>query len=440
MRILGKINSIIQSHIVMAFSALIVASFMLILFVFNFSMNLYVKNSAIYALNSARAAHENIEDPGQGFIVRKVARGHRFVAYRYIKVDENYEPLDLLPEYMVLPTDFSDFAEPGLLPSDEHRIYVVAVPTDVGAVIYYLNVSNLLSFISVMNRILVVSVIFIWLSSTLIATFLADSFMRPLRLLRDFVRQIGHGDFTPNTHRFVNEEFNELNQSLNSTALRLDAYDNEQKAFFQNVSHELRTPLTVIKMYGEGIQSGVMDGKTAATTILEAETRLAGMVDDVLYISRLDSVSPPPMEEINIRITIEECIRLQRPVAESQGIEMRYTLGGEPILLVCAMNYIERALNNLISNAIRYAKKSVSVECYAYGSIVTIRVCDDGPGFEPHTLPHVFERFYRGKGGITGIGLSIVKSIVDMHKGIATAENGEKSGAVLTISFPRKKG
>jgi signal transduction histidine kinase len=65
---------------------------------------------------------------------------------------------------------------------------------------------------------------------------------------------------------------------------------------------------------------------------------------------------------------------------------------------------------------------------------------DDGPGFEPELLPHVFERFYKGKTGLTGIGLAIVKSIVEQHNGTAMAENREK-GAVLTISIPRiKKG
>ncbi|MCL1845880.1 MAG: HAMP domain-containing histidine kinase [Defluviitaleaceae bacterium] len=442
-----RINGLIQAHIVMAFSILIVTSFVIVSLLFILSVNAYTEAAAIYALNVARAEFEGKDAPRLGRLARVFAQEHRFVTVRSFEVDENYVPVTY--DYINLPANFSarNFAAPRRISVDDYMVFITAVPIEpdvdtgayAGAVIFYLNVGNLNAFTAVMIRILLFFVAVIWMLATFIAVVIADSLLKPLRQLRDFVRQIGRGDFTPNTQTFWSDEFNELNQSLNISALRLDAYDSEQKAFFQNVSHEFRTPLTTIKMYGEGIQSGVMDGPTAAATILEAQARLADMVDDILYIARLDNVSPPPMEEINIRITVKECIRQQLPVADVRGIEIRYASSDEPLLLYCAMNHIERALNNLISNAIRFAKTTVSVECYTLGAVVYVRVCDDGPGFEPDAIPHVFERFYRGKGGLTGIGLSTVKSIVDLHGGIATAENGEKNGAVLTISIPRAK-
>ena len=123
-------------------------------------------------------------------------------------------------------------------------------------------------------------------------------------------------------------------------------------------------------------------------------------------------------------------------MAERKGLTLDFKSDSEPIIISCVISYIERAVDNLISNAIRYAKSAITLECYAIGAKATIRVLDDGPGFEPDMLPHVFERFFKGKNGLTGIGLSIVKSVVEQHKGNATAENGEK-GAVLTISLPR---
>jgi signal transduction histidine kinase len=273
----------------------------------------------------------------------------------------------------------------------------------------------------------------------IIANVFADSIMRPLRVLRNFVRQIGRGDFSENTHLFISEEFNELNQSLNHTARQLARYDNEQKTFFQNVSHELRTPLMSIKSYAEGIKHGIMNPEEASETILKATKRLTTMVDDILYVSRIDSVTAPIMDNVNLRAIVEERIAGQKPVAEERGLEIEIISGGEPIFVICAGTYIERVIDNLISNAIRYAKSVITVECYALGGNVTVRVSDDGPGFEPNVLPHVFERFYRGKNGLSGIGLSTVKAITDQHKGFATAENSEK-GAVLTISIPRKRG
>jgi signal transduction histidine kinase len=304
--------------------------------------------------------------------------------------------------------------------------------------VFYVNVTEMRTLISVVNRLLIISVAAIWLVSMLIAGVLVDSMMKPFRTLRNFVRQIGKGDFTPNKNSYANEEFDELNQSLNSTARQLAAYDNEQKTFFQNVSHELRTPLMSIQSYAEGINQGIMDAESASATILEATERLKSMVEDILYVSRLDSVAAPAMEQVNFNAIVESRIRLQKLFAESHGLKIKYISDGEPIQIQCVVNHIERAVDNLISNAVRYAKKKITVECYAIGGSATIRVTDDGPGFEPSALPHVFERFYRGKNGLTGIGLATVKSITDQHKGSTTAENGKNKGAILTISIPRR--
>jgi signal transduction histidine kinase len=97
---------------------------------------------------------------------------------------------------------------------------------------------------------------------------------------------------------------------------------------------------------------------------------------------------------------------------------------------------ISSAIDNLISNAIRYAVSEISVSCNLKGNHIQIIIADDGNGIEVEILPHVFERFYRGKGGNTGIGLAIVKSIADQHKGHVTAENGAKVGAIFTLTLP----
>jgi len=302
-------------------------------------------------------------------------------------------------------------------------------------IIYYIDTTDLQRVTTNINMRLVGLVAIIWFATMLMSTFLAGSLARPLKSLSKYAGQIGHGDFTPNPVSFTNEEFEELNQSLNHTAKQLAKYDNDQKAFFQNVSHELRTPLMSIKSYAEGIKYGVMDHAKAAETILECTDRLTEMVGDILYVSRIDNITPPMMEEVNFTALVEERVTRQKSLAEGKGLVLDFT-PGEPILISCVTSYIERAVDNLISNALRYAKTTVTLEVDATDTKATIRISDDGPGFEPDKLPHVFERFYKGKNGLTGIGLSIVKSVVEQHKGTATAENGD-SGAILTISLPR---
>lgn len=447
MRLFRKIIGLIQPHIVTVFSVLLFTSFAMVWLAFNFTVNRYIASGATDALREARATYEMVAARETGVVMRILRGNHRFMYanVRVFAVDSNFSAPEnwLLSETVHVAERLTEMQLPMVLTEgmrlciNDQTFFISIVPTTMGALVFYLDVTEIFAFTAAVNRLLMVSVAMIWLISMIIAGILADSMMKPLRVLRDFVRQIGRGDFTPNSHSFANEELNELNQSLNNAVRQLAAYDNEQKTFFQNVSHELRTPLMSIKSYAEGIKQGIMDTKSASSIILEATGRLAGMVDDILYVSRLDSIAPPSMERANLCVIVEARVRQHRLSVESNLLEIKYLSDGEPIIVDCAAAYIERAVDNLISNAIRYAKTVITVECYAIGGSAIIRVTDDGSGFEPDALDHVFERFYRGKNGLTGIGLATVKSITDQHKGAATAENGKENGAVLTISIPR---
>ncbi|MCL1843087.1 MAG: HAMP domain-containing histidine kinase [Defluviitaleaceae bacterium] len=446
MKLFRKIHGKLQAHIVSVFTGLLIISFAMIGLTFNFSVHRYISTGATNALALAR--NEPASTAGAGVIMRAVRGSHRFsyanvqafqFSSLFVNISSSSNAAEIMQRLDETRTPLT-FTEGKRLRVNHQVFYISIVPGEPYGVIYYLDVTDIIMFTLVVNRLLIGSVFMIWILSMIIAGFLADSMMRPLRLLRDFVRQIGRGDFTPNAHSFANEEFDELNQSLNSTARQLAMYDNEQKAFFQNVSHELRTPLMSIKSYAEGINIGIMDSKTASSTIIEATDHLTELVGDILYVSRIDNVAPPPMEKINLCIIVTERINRQKSMAELKNVEIKYASDNMPIIVNCAVKYIERAVDNLISNAIRYAKTEIIVECYAIGSRATIRVIDDGPGFEPDALPHVFERFFRGKNGLTGIGLSTVKSITDQHKGTAAAENGNEHGAILTITLPRHKG
>jgi signal transduction histidine kinase len=187
-----------------------------------------------------------------------------------------------------------------------------------------------------------------------------------------------------------------------------------------------------IKSYAEGIKYGIMDAKEASGTILDATNRLTDMVGDILYVSRIDNITTPHMDRVDLNAIIAERIHLHETPANKGMLRFDSV---QPVWIPCVKSYVERALDNLISNALRYAGSRVDIECRTEGGYAEVCINDDGPGFEP---AHVFERFYKGRNGLSGIGLSIVKSIIiDQHKGVATAENG-KEGAILTISIPRR--
>jgi len=450
MKLLKKFLSNLQTHIIIVFSVLLFFSFATVGIAFNIAVNSYITASASEALEEARANHLAETDIGQrGWFIRAIRGNRGFLTgnVRHFVIDGDYTPLAavVLPDMERVAGKLEANQVP-LVYTQNKRFRVGDVTYFLSILpwegneglhtVFFLDVSDITRFNAVVNRLLLSLVAVIWLSSIIIAGILADSMARPFRKLRDFVRQIGHGNFTPNSFAFTNEEFEELNRSLNHTARQLAYYDNDQKTFFQNVSHELRTPLMSIKSYAEGIKYGIMDPASSSETILEATDRLTEMVDDILYVSRIDSLTAPERELANICAIIEDRIDRQKNVAEKWGIQIDFASDGESINIPCVVAYIERAVDNLISNALRYAVSAINIECYEIGSRVILRVTDDGPGFEPDTIPRVFERFYHGKNGQSGIGLAMVKSITDQHKGIVTAENGPEGGAVLTISLP----
>jgi signal transduction histidine kinase len=308
-----------------------------------------------------------------------------------------------------------------------------------GYAVFYVDVTGLSAFAGMVNIMLLSLAGFIWLLASGAATILAGTITRPIRLLSKFSKQIGEGNFAPNNMVFNNEEFDSLNQHLNQMANQLAHYDNEQKTFFQNVSHELRTPLMSIKCYAEGIQYGVMEPAAASQTILSETDRLADMVDDILYISRIDNITPTQLaENTDMGKLAAECVSRHQAVSESRQIRLILETDDGDKTVRCAPKHITRALSNLISNALRYAESTVKVSCKLDGGGVCFTVSDDGPGIADSDKPHLFERFYKGKEGLNGIGLSMVKSITEQHQGSVSAANGAK-GAVFTMKLPKRE-
>ncbi|MCL2405690.1 MAG: HAMP domain-containing histidine kinase [Defluviitaleaceae bacterium] len=459
MKLFSRISRNLRASIFTSFSALLFFSFVLIGVAFNFAANQYIERSAKNALIDARNAHLVGVTVGAAemFYSHIVAEGgsvnffHRNLMRLY--VDPEHQLAHVLGSPAVPYTVVRDITgvlegenvdlsarSPRRIRANGNIYYVTTIramvtPPVVYAV-YYINVTDLRRFTAGINMRLLALVAIIWFATMVMSTILSGALAKPLKNLSQFAGQIGQGNFEPNPITFANEEFEELNQSLNHAAKQLARYDNDQKTFFQNVSHELRTPLMSIKSYAEGIKYGVMDNVMAAETILECTDRLTEMVGDILYVSRIDNITAPLMEEVNLAALIEERVARQQSLAERRNITLDFKTDGEPIIISCVISYIERAVDNLISNAIRHAQGTVTLECFTIGSKATIRVLDDGTGFEPDALPNIFERFFKGKNGLTGIGLSIVKSVVEQHKGTATAENGE-NGAIMTISLPR---
>lgn len=208
-----------------------------------------------------------------------------------------------------------------------------------------------------------------------------------------------------------------------------------QQTFFQNASHELKTPLMAIQGYAEGIQAGVMDAGGAAEVILAESDRMTELVEELLDISKINMGRQPlALSEMDVRELLYDSIRAVEPAAAG-GIAIVPDFPEEPVMVSCDDTRLRRAVTNILSNGVRYARSQLRLTCRADKRHVTIRIQDDGDGIAEEDLPHIFDRFYMGRSGKSGIGLALTKEIIHLHRGTIRAYNGE-TGAVFEISFP----
>ena len=209
-----------------------------------------------------------------------------------------------------------------------------------------------------------------------------------------------------------------------------------QQTFFQNASHELKTPLMAIQGYAEGIQAGVMDTDSAAEGILKESDRMTELVDELLDISKIDMGRQPlALSEMDVRELLYDSIRAVEPAAAGGGITITPDFPETPVMVSCNDTRLRRAVTNVLSNGVRYACSQLHLTCRADKRHVTIRIQDDGDGIAEADLPHIFDRFYMGKSGKSGIGLALTREIIHMHKGTIRAYNGD-GGAVFEITLP----
>ena len=208
-----------------------------------------------------------------------------------------------------------------------------------------------------------------------------------------------------------------------------------QQTFFQNASHELKTPLMAIQGYAEGIQAGVMDTGSAAEVILEESDRMTELVEELLDISKMDMGQQQlAFSEMDVRELLYDSIRTVEPAAAG-GIAIVPDFPEEPVMVSCDDTRLRRAVTNILSNGVRYARSELRLTCRVDKRQVTIRIQDDGDGIAEADLPHIFDRFYMGRSGKSGIGLALTKEIIHLHKGTIRAYNGD-SGAVFEITLP----
>jgi len=222
-----------------------------------------------------------------------------------------------------------------------------------------------------------------------------------------------------------------------------------RRDFISNVSHELRTPLAGIRAAAETLQEGALDDPEPALEFLghiQRETdRMTQLVEELLELSRIESgAAPMHFAQIDASALITDAVRRFAQQAERAGLTLAAEVPVAPLSIIGDAERLERAMGNLVANALKFTPPGGSITLSAEGTDgeVSISVRDTGVGIDPAEQGRVFERFYkadrgRGAAGI-GLGLAIVKHIALAHEGTVSVESHPGRGSTFTVRLPRR--
>lgn len=449
----------LQAHIRNPFLILIVALLIAIMLLLNVAIRLYLNSGVKQELREAKsvlgqlAAQQNEAEPTIS-LLNKLDRSLTFARLQddihILLYQKNgkllYPSKNELPD---LPRALKNISAARLNAMQEDRVYsffrtsgrYFALPwrlSSGGTLLLVTPAASVNRIVRTVDTFLLIVLALGILASVVAANAAARRIACPVTELCKSMRAVGDGRFSEGitvAARVNIREIDSLQESAAQMAARLAAYDGAQKAFLANASHELKTPLMSIQGYAEGIAGGVMpDTKQAAQVIVRESKRLNALVSELLTLSRMDTALGRDLQPMNLNQILPEYEqRLLGAVAKQQR-RLTLCLPQNGPVISGDDELLYQAVMNVVSNCLRYAKEEVVISLSANATEAVLRISDDGSGIPESDLPHLFERFYKGKNGNFGLGLAITYSAVTALGGHISA--GNDGGAVFTITLP----
>ena len=258
----------------------------------------------------------------------------------------------------------------------------------------------------------------------------------------DFVLEVeGNDEFSQ-----LCQDFEEMRKRLKESTEEKILMDKENKELISNISHDLKTPITAVKGYVEGIMDGVADTPEKmdryVRTIYNKTNEMDHLINELTFYSKIDTNRIPyTFSKLNVEDYFSDCAEELGLEMETKGIELVYANYVEKDVQVIADGeQIRRVIHNIVSNAIKYMEKPrgiIQLRVKDVGDFIQVEIEDNGKGIAAKDLPYIFDRFYRtdvsrnsSKGG-SGIGLSIVKKIMEDHGGKVWATSRLGIGTIM---------
>lgn len=285
---------------------------------------------------------------------------------------------------------------------------------------------------------------YVWvvLVITFLSYILAVHLARPLRRLRRTVERFGRGDLSARLNSTRRDELGDLARAFDRMAERIETLLNAERRLLQDVSHELRSPLARLHFAVELARTSP-DRETGMARIRKEADRLAGLVDELLQLTRAEGdPSSRAMDDVPLHDLLTGLVEDCTLEAEPRGCALVTRIGG-PVYVRGEGELFRRAFENVIRNAIRHApeRTAVQVGLELVENVATIQVRDFGPGVPEDDLESIFKPFFRvdtardrASGG-AGLGLSIARRAIVLHQGAMTARNAGP-GLLVTFSLP----
>ena len=242
------------------------------------------------------------------------------------------------------------------------------------------------------------------------------------------------------------QDFEEMRRRLKESTEEKSLIEKENRELISNISHDLKTPITAVKGYVEGIMDGVADTPEKmdryVRTIYNKTNEMDHLINELTFYSKIDTNRIPyTFNKLNVEDYFEDCSEEVGLELETRGIELVYAnYVDKDVMVIADGEQIRRVIHNIISNAIKYMDKPkgiIQIRIKDVGDFIQIEIEDNGKGIGPKDLPYIFDRFYRtdvsrnsSKGG-SGIGLSIVKKILEDHGGKVWATSRLGIGTIM---------
>lgn len=329
-----------------------------------------------------------------------------------------------------------------------------------GSVFIISNVDGLLPEIKIMMwEMLLAGIMIIVFTDAILMMWVYRSVISPLGRLKVATKNIRDGNLDFALEIEEDDEIGQLCQDFEEMRMRLKEsaeekvqYDKENKELISNISHDLKTPITAIKGYVEGIMDGVASSPEKLDryirTIYNKANDMDKLIDELTFYSKIDTNKIPyTFSKLSVSNYFRDCVDEVGLEMEARNIELGYfNYVDEDVVIIADAEQLRRVINNIISNSVKYMDKKsgiINIRIKDVGDFIQVGIEDNGKGIPAKDLPNIFDRFYRtdssrnsSQGG-SGIGLSIVKKIVEDHGGRIWATS--KEGIGTEIHFVLRK-